>query len=42
VLVRGCTAVSAELCFREPVQLADGRRVPVSDHLGIAATLRLD
>jgi endonuclease/exonuclease/phosphatase family metal-dependent hydrolase len=42
VLVRGCTAVAAELCFQDPVQLADGRRVPVSDHLGIAVTLRLD
>jgi endonuclease/exonuclease/phosphatase family metal-dependent hydrolase len=42
VLLRGCTVVSAELCLRDPVRLADGRRVPVSDHLGIAATIRLD
>jgi hypothetical protein len=33
--------VTAELRFREPVELAGGRRVPLSDHLGIAATLRL-
>jgi endonuclease/exonuclease/phosphatase family metal-dependent hydrolase len=42
VLVRGCTVLSAELCFRDPVPLADGRQVPVSDHLGIAAAIRLD
>jgi endonuclease/exonuclease/phosphatase family metal-dependent hydrolase len=42
VLFRGCAVVSAELCFQDPVRLADGRRLPLSDHLGIAATLRLD
>jgi len=40
-LVRGCTVVAAELCFRDPVALADGRRVPVSDHLGVSVTVRL-
>lgn len=42
VLVRGCTVLSAELCFRDPMLLADGRRVPVSDHLGITAAIGLD
>jgi endonuclease/exonuclease/phosphatase family metal-dependent hydrolase len=41
VLVRGPVGVSAELCFRDEVRLADGRSVPVSDHLGIAARLDL-
>lgn len=41
VLVRGPVDVSAELCFREPVVLPDGRTVPLSDHLGIAASLQV-
>lgn len=41
VLVRGPVDVSAELRWREPVRLDDGRTVPLSDHLGIAATLEL-
>jgi endonuclease/exonuclease/phosphatase family metal-dependent hydrolase len=42
VLVRGpVDVVSAELRFRDLVRLADGRSVPLSDHLGIAATLHL-
>jgi len=42
VLVRGCAVLGAELCFDDRVQLADGRRVPLSDHLGVAAVIRLD
>jgi endonuclease/exonuclease/phosphatase family metal-dependent hydrolase len=42
VLVRRCAVLSAGLCFEDPVPLADGRRVPLSDHLGVAATIRLD
>lgn len=41
VLVRGPAEVAADLCFREPVPLAAGRRLPLSDHLGILATLWL-
>lgn len=41
VLVRGPIDATAELRFREPVRLAGGRSVPLSDHLGIAAALRL-
>jgi endonuclease/exonuclease/phosphatase family metal-dependent hydrolase len=41
VLVRGPVEVSAELRFAEPVTLPGGRVVPVSDHLGIEASLRL-
>jgi endonuclease/exonuclease/phosphatase family metal-dependent hydrolase len=42
VLVRGPVQASAELRFRDPVRLPDGRETPLSDHLGIAAELRLD
>lgn len=42
VLVRGVAVEAAELSFRDPVPLADGRLVPVSDHLGITVTVRLD
>jgi endonuclease/exonuclease/phosphatase family metal-dependent hydrolase len=41
VLVRGCSVEAAVLSFQDPVQLADGRLVPVSDHVGITVTLRL-
>jgi endonuclease/exonuclease/phosphatase family metal-dependent hydrolase len=41
VLVRGLADVSAALCFREPVEVAGGRLLPLSDHLGIRAELRL-
>jgi endonuclease/exonuclease/phosphatase family metal-dependent hydrolase len=41
VLVRGPVDVAAELVWREPVRLADGRDLPLSDHLGIAATLTI-
>jgi len=41
VLVRGPVEVSARLCFQDDVRLADGRTMPISDHLGISASLRL-
>ena len=42
VLVRGPVQASAELRFRDPVRLPDGRTVPLSDHVGVAAELRFD